>query len=170
MAFVDHDEIEEFRREFPEELLGFLRTRDGLIEPKIDLVRRVDPPMFLVHGSRQVNQIPVFTLDGLGTRAELGHGLPKGTKVIDHGLIDQDIAISEVEDAFLALGLPQAPDDLKGSVGLSGTSRHDEKDTVLAFGDGFDGFNDGDALVVARLLAACIVVEVLEDDFLLPGR
>jgi hypothetical protein len=40
----------------------------------------------------------------------------------------------------------------------------------LALGDGFEGLVNRDALVVARLLAARIVVEVLEDDFFLPGR
>ena len=146
-----------------------LRACDGLIEPEVDLVGGVDAPMLLVHSGRQFDLVAVLTLDGLGAGAELGHRCAKGAEVVDHGLIDQDIAIGEIEDAFLAPGLPQTPDDLKGGVGLAGASRHDEQDTVLAFGDGFDGLVDRDALVVARLLAAGVVVVVLQDDFFLRG-
>ena len=141
-------------REFAEELLAFLRAGDGLIEREVDLVGGVDAAMLLVDGGRQLNLGAVFALDGLGAGAELGHGCAEGAEVVDHGLIDQDIAIGEVEDAFLAPGFPQTPDDLKGGVGLAGAGRHDEQDAVLALGDGFDGLVDGDALVVARLLAA----------------
>ena len=56
---------------------------------------------------------------------------------------------------FLAFGLPQPPDDLKGGVGLAGASGHDQQDTLLAFGDGFDGAVDRHLLVVVRLLCRC---------------
>ena len=52
VAFVDHDEVEEVRREFTVELLPLLRAGDGLIERKVDLVGRVDAPMLLVDGGR----------------------------------------------------------------------------------------------------------------------
>ena len=113
----------------------------------------------------------VLALNGLRTGAELRHGGTEGPKVVDHRLIDKDVAVGEVKNAFLATGLPQAPDDLKRRVGLAGAGGHDEEDAVLALGDGFDGFVDGDALVVARLLAAAVVVVVLEDDcFLRRGQ
>ena len=91
----------------------------------------------------------------------------EGAEVVHHRLIDQDIAVGKEENALLAPGLPQTPDDLEGGVGLAGAGGHDEQDAVLALGDGLDGFVDGDALVVARLLAAAVVVVILKNDPLL---
>ena len=126
---------------------------------------------FLVDGCRQLHFGAVLALDGLRVGAELRHGGAEGAEVVHHRLIDEDIAVGEEEDAFLAAGLPQAPDDLEGGVGLAGAGGHDEEDAVLALGDGFDGRVDGDALVVARLLAAAVLEVVLEDDlFLLRGQ
>ncbi len=113
---------------------------------------------------------PVVALDGLGAGAELGHGRTEGAEVVDHGLVDQDVAVGQEQDAFLAPGLPQPPDDLKGGVGLAGAGGHDQQDAVLALGDGLDRRVDGVALVVARLLAAAVVVVGLQDDRLLRGR
>ena len=73
MAFVDHDQVEEARRELAEQLLAFLRPGDRLIEAEIDLVGRVDPAL-LVEGRRQIDLGAVAALDGLGIGAELCHG------------------------------------------------------------------------------------------------
>ncbi len=151
-------------REFAEELLAFLRAGDGLIEGEVDLIGRVDRRCFLSTAVGRSTTLPSSRSMVLELGAELGHRLPEGPEVVDHGLVDQDVAIGEEEDAFLAPGLPQAPDDLKGGVGLAGAGCHDEEDAILALGDGFDGLVDRDALVVARLLAAGVVVVVLEDD------
>ena len=153
-------------RELAEELLPLLRAGDGLIEAEVDLVGGVDAPVLLVDGGRQFDLGAVLALDGLRAGAELGHGRAEGAEVVDHGLVDEDVAVGEEEDALLAPGLPQPPDDLEGGVGLAGAGGHDEQDAVLALGDGFDGRVDGDALVVARLLAAAVVEVVLEDDLL----
>ena len=101
---------------------------------------------------------------------ELGHGRAERAEVVDHRLVDQDVAVGEEQDALLAAGLPQPPDDLEGGVGLAGAGRHDEQDAVLALGDGLDRRVDGVDLVVARRLAAAVVVVVLEDDLLGLGR
>ena len=75
--------------------------------------------------------------------------------------------MSVIENAFLALGFPQAPDDLKSGVGLADARGHDEKYAILAFGDGLDSLINRDALVVTRLFPACVVVKVLKDHFFL---
>ena len=45
MALVDHDQVEEARRELAKELLAVLGSGDGLIEAEIDLVGGVDPAL-----------------------------------------------------------------------------------------------------------------------------
>ena len=164
VALVDDDEVEEAGRELAEELLALLRAGDRLIEAEVDLVGGVDAAL-LVERRGEFDFGAVLALDGLRAGAELRHGGAEGPEVVDHGLVDEDVAVGEEEDALLASGLPQPPDDLEGGVGLAGAGGHDEQDAVLALGDGLDGGVDGVALVVARLLAAAIVEVVLEDDF-----
>ena len=125
--------------------------------------------MLPVDGERQLNLSAVLALDGLRPGAELGHRRAKGAEVVHHRLVDQDVAVGEVQDAFPLPGFPQTPDDLERSVGLARASRHYEQNAVLPLGDGLDRLVDGDALVVARLLAACIVVVVLKDDAFFRG-
>ena len=109
----------------------------------------------------------VCPLDGLGIRAEFCHGSAEGAEVIDHRLINEDVPVSQEENALLALGLPQAPDDLKGRIRFAGASGHDEQNAVLPLGNRFNGGVDGIALVIARRFAAAIVEVILEDDLLL---
>ena len=54
VALVDDDEVEEVGGQLLEQLLAILRTGDGLVEPEVDLVRRVDAPL-LVDRDRQVD-------------------------------------------------------------------------------------------------------------------
>ena len=108
----------------------------------------------------------VLPLDGLGVGAELRHRRAERAEVVHHRLVDQHVAVGEEQDALLAAGLPQPPDDLEGGVGLAGAGRHDEQDAVLALGDGLDRRVDGVDLVVARGLAAAVVEVVLKDDLL----
>ena len=110
----------------------------------------------------------VVALDGLGAGAELCHRRAERAEVVDHRLVDQHVAVGEEEDALLAAGLPEPPDDLEGGVGLAGAGRHDEQNAVLALGDGLDRGVDGVDLVVAGRLAAAVVEVVLEDDLLRP--
>ena len=156
-------------RELPEQLLPLLGPGDRLVEAEVDLVRRVDPPL-LVESERQVDLAAVVPLDGLAPRAELGHGGAERPEVVDHRLVDQDVPVGEEEDALLAARLPQPPDDLEGGIGLAGAGRHDQEEPVLALSDGFDRGVDGVDLVVARPLAAAVVVVVLEDHLLCLGR
>ena len=161
VALVDHDEVEEVGRELAEELLVLFGAGDGLIEAEIDLVGGVDAALLVDGGA---NRRAVFTFDGSGVGRELGHGRAKGPEVVDHRLIDQDVAVGQEQDALLAARLPQPPDDLKRGVGLAGSGRHDEQDAVAALGDGLDGGVDGAHLIVARCLAAAVLEVALQDD------
>ena len=141
MALVDDDQIEEVRRELLVDVLLFLGAGDGLVEAEVDLVGLVDRAV-----------------------GDLGHRLTEGLEVVGLGLVGQDVAVDQEEDAFLGAGLPQPPDDLEGGVGLAGAGGHDQQDAVLAPGDGLDGAVDGDELVVAGRLAGAVVVVVLSGD------
>ena len=165
MALVDHDEIEEARRELPENLLSFLRPGDRLIEAEIDFVGGVDAPLS-VDNAGQVLQRAVRAFDGSGFRRQLGHRRAKRPEVIDHGLVDQNVAVGQKQDALLAARLPKPPNDLEGGIGLAGAGRHDQQDAVVALGDGLHGGVDGIDLVVTRRFAAAVVKIVLKDDLL----
>ena len=106
----------------------------------------------------------VVALDGLGVGRELRHRRAERAEIVHHRLVDQHVAIGEIEDAFLAARLPQPPDDLKGGVGLAGAGRHDQQDAIPALGDGLDRGVDGIDLIVARGLVAAVVEIVLQDD------
>ncbi|MNG85937.1 hypothetical protein D3C79_447070 [compost metagenome] len=95
---------------------------------------------------------------------DLGHGRAKGLKIIDLGLIDQNVAIGQKQDALLGARLPQTPDDLKCGVGLAGAGCHHQQYPILAFRYGFYGLVDGLQLVVAGRFATAIRVVVLADN------
>ena len=155
MAHVDHDQIEEVSRELAVDPLVFFRSGDRLVEAEINLVGRIDAAA-----------ATGVALNGLGARGELGHRSAEGAEVVHHGLVDQHIAVGEEQDALPASRLPQPPDDLEGDVGLARTGGHDQQDTVPPLGDGLDRGADGVDLVVARHLAASVLVILLKDHLL----
>jgi len=169
VALVYDDEVEEARGELAEQLLALLGAGDGLVEAEIDLVGGVDPAL-AVQRSWEVDRLAVGALNGLRLCAELGHGRAERPEIVDHGLVDEDVAVGQEQDALAGAGLPQAPDDLEGGVGLAGAGRHDEQDAALPLGDRLDRGVDGVDLVVARRFAAAVVVVVLQDDALGLGR
>ena len=166
VALVDDDEVEEAGRELAEELLPLLRAGDGLIEAEIDLVGGVDAPLLVERERSGRLSVPSCRSMVLALVLKLRHRRAERAEVVDHRLVDQDVAVGEEQDALLAARLPQPPDDLERGVGLAGAGRHDEQDAVLALGDGLDGGVDGVDLVVARRLAAAVVEVVLKDDLL----
>lgn len=129
MTLVDDHEIEEIARELAVDLLPLLRPGDSLVEAEVDFEISLDLAV-----------------------GDLVHHVAERGEILLDGLVHQDIAVGEKEDALLALGLPEAPDDLEGRVGLAGAGGHDQEEALLALGDGFDGAVDGDALVVAGAL------------------
>ena len=134
MALVDDDEIEEAGRELAKDLPALLRPGDCLVEAEIDFVGGVDAPPS-VEGAGQLSGRAVRAFDGLCFRRQLGHRRAEGPEVVDHGLVDQHVAIGQEQDALLAPGLPKPPDDLERGVGLARAGRHDQQDAVRALGD-----------------------------------
>ena len=117
-----------------------LVSGDGLVEGEIDFVG-------LVHLAA----------------ADFGHLAAELLEVVHAGLIHENVAVGEEQDALLGACFPEPPDDLGGDVGFAGAGRHDQQDAVLAFGDGLDGAIDGDFLVIAGLLIRGGQVVVLLD-------
>jgi hypothetical protein len=131
MALVDHDEVEEARRELSEQLLAFLRTGDRLIEAQS--TRR-----FLSRAMVRSMVRPSSCSMVLAFGRELRHRGAERTEIIHHGLVDKHVAVGKIEDALLAARLPEPPNDLKRRVGLARAGRHDQQHADLALGDGFD--------------------------------
>ena len=169
MAFVDHDKVEKAGRKLAEEFLPLLRPGDRLVEAEIDFVSGIDAAL-PVECKRYFRRAAVLAVDGSGVGRELCHRPAERAEIVDHRLVDEDVAVGQEQDALLASGLPQSPDDLEGGVGLAGAGRHHEQDAVLPLGDGFDRGVNGADLVIARALVAAVVVVVLENDFLRFGR
>src|ERR1017187_2413553 len=94
VALVDNDKVEETRGELAKEFLAVLGARDGLIEAEVNLVGGIDAAL-LVEREGEFLLRAVGALDGLRVGAELGHGGAEGAEVVDHGLIDQDVAVGQ---------------------------------------------------------------------------
>ncbi len=129
MTLVHKDEIEEVRGELFVDVLLRIEAGHRLIEAEIDLER-------LVH--RAVG--------------DLGHSLTERLEVVGLGLVGQDVAVHQEQNAFLGAGSPQTPDDLKGGVGFARTRGHDQQDAGLAAGNGLYRAIDGDELVITGRL------------------
>ena len=129
VALVDDDQVEEVGRQLTEDLLSLFRSCEGLVQPEVNFICRINAPM-LVHSQGDLSTGAIVALYGPGMGAELGHLGAEGAKIIDHGLVDQDVAVRQEQHPFLPVGmpvgLPQAPDDLESGVGLAGASGHDQ--------------------------------------------
>ncbi|MNN23437.1 hypothetical protein D3C81_1368350 [compost metagenome] len=135
VAFVDHHEVEEIAGKLLVDILLFFVAGHGLIQRQVDFVGLFDLPF-----------------------GNLSHRLAEGLEVVVLGLVDEDVAVGEEEDAFLLPRLPQAPDDLEGRVGLAGAGGHDQQDAILPARHGLNGTVDGVHLVVARHAPGAVVV------------
>jgi nucleotidyltransferase AbiEii toxin of type IV toxin-antitoxin system len=141
-------------------LVAFKRGEPDWKLLEIYFVCGVDAALFVERG-RKFDFGTVLSLDGLRSRAQLGHRSSKRPEIVNHCLIDEDVAVSKEQDAFLAARLPQPPDNLECSVGLPSASCHDQQHAILPFGDGFDRGIDRIGLVVTRSLAAAVIEVIL---------
>ena len=140
VALVDHHQVEEVRRELLVDVLLVLAAGNGLVERQVNLVGRVN---------RSVG--------------DLGHGLAEGLEIIVLGLVYQNVAVGQEQDAFLLLGLPQPPDYLEGGERLAGAGGHHQQNAVLPAGHSLYGAVDGDGLVIAGCAATAVIVVGLFD-------
>ncbi len=138
MAFVHDDEIEEVGFEFLVEAGAALVLGDGLVSGEVEFAAVDDPAAF----------------DAVA-------GVAEGGEHLVLGIIDEEIAVGQIEDAGLAgrvalhvpLGFPKLPADLEGDEGLAGAGGHGEEHALLATQNGGKRAIHGDLLVVARNLA-----------------
>ena len=141
MTLVDDDQIKEVGLHLLIGLLRLFRPGQRLIEGKVNFIGRID-----------------------GAPRHLGHGRAEGLEVVGLGLIDQNVAIRQKQDALLGLGLPQPPDDLEGGVGLASAGRHHQQHPGLTGSNGLNRLVDGLQLVIAWRLVAAVRVVILGDD------
>ena len=137
MAFVHHNQIKKLGFKLAKRLASFF-ARQLLIQAHIDFIRAVE--RFVFH---------------------LGDDFFKGAKIVLNGLIDQNIAVGEIQHAFFQPAFHQPPDDLKRRVSLARARCHHQKHAVLPAAYRFYCAVDGDALVIARgngLVAVKMVV------------
>ena len=146
VTLINDDEVEEIRLKCTERLFVLI-TSQLLIEGQVQFIGAVQ----------------LFALD-------FRHDLCKGLEVLLHGLVNENVAVSKEQDLFLATGFPKAVDDLKRSIGLAGTGRHNEEDTILPTGYCINGAVDGDTLIVARGLITRLKIVRLGDKLLLLRR
>ena len=146
VTLINDDEVEEIRLKCTERLFVLI-TSQLLIEGQIQLI----------------GAIQLFALD-------FRHDFCKRLEVLLHGLVNEDVAVSKEQDFFLSTGFPKAVDDLKRSIGLAGTGRHNEEDTILPTGYCINGAVDGDTLIVARGLITRLEIIRLGNELLLLRR
>ena len=77
MALVDNDQVEKIGRDISEYFIFFGWAGDGLIERQVNFIGRIDFPIF-----------------------DLGHDRAEGLEVVDQGLVGQNIAVDQKQDAF----------------------------------------------------------------------
>src|SRR5690606_2910397 len=146
----DHDEVEEVRRVIPEVGCALRPRHEGLEDGEEDAA--VGGHLTLLADAGRFNAHEGIVLEG-------GEGV--------EGLVGEDIAIGEEEDARPALpiapqvpaGMEELPSDLEGDGGFAGAGGKGEQDAVLSAGDAVQRALDGDVLVVARLPCAALVLE-----------
>ena len=143
VAFVHHHQVEEIGGELTVDVALLLAAGHRLVEGEVDFIGLVD-----------------------GAVGDFGHGRTERLEVVGPGLVHQNVAVGQKENAPLCPGLPQPPDDLESGVGLAGTSGHHQQNAVLPPGYGLDGAIDGVELVIAGTLAAGVHVVVLGDNLL----
>jgi hypothetical protein len=102
VTFVHQDQIKKVRREISIDVLKLLSAGNTLVQGEVDLIGFINLAV-----------------------AYLGHDRAEGLKVIGHGLVYENVAVGEVEDALFLAGFPEPPDDLESRVGLPCASRHD---------------------------------------------
>ena len=141
VALVHDDEVEEVGRVLAEQAGAALVLGDRLVDGEVHLP----------------------ALDDLAVSI-LWRASPNGGEDLVLRVVDQDVAVGQVEDprpAMLARAVParvpELPADLEGDDGLAGAGRHREQQPRSPLQDRLDGAVDGDLLVVARALADRVV-------------
>ena len=134
MALVDDNQIEEFRVELAKYFFTVFPNK-LLVEREIDLVSRIELSTY-----------------------DLGCNPLERLEIAVYGLIDENIAVRQIENLTDLGSLSQAMNDLKSRKSLSRSRCHNEQDAILTSRNSFKRTIDGDALIVARMIAAVLLV------------
>ena len=125
VTLINYDKVKEIRGELFVDILLFFVSGNRLVQRQVNLKRLVDLAL-----------------------ADLGHRRTERLEVVVFGLINENVAVGQKQDAFLLSRLPQSPDNLEGGVGFASTGGHDQQNTILPFGNGFYCTVNGVGLVI----------------------
>jgi len=141
VALVHDDEVEEIRR-----------------------IRLVKPGPALVFRNGLVDGEVHFTALVRLAVLDLPTGIAKGSEDLILGIVNQDVAVGQVENPgtpvfaeTVPAAIPKLPADLKCNHGLAGAGRHGQQHPSIPLKDGLHRSIDGDFLVIAWALAGEVV-------------
>lgn len=140
MALVDHHQVEEVPGKLPVDVVHLALPGQPLVERQVDLE-------LLLHLMLSHN----------------GHLIAEVAEVARPGLVQQDVAVRQEEDALFKPRFPKLPDDLKGREGLARAGGHHQQYSILPFRHRLHRPVDRHDLVVARLLSVLVFIELVGD-------
>ena len=145
MALIHHDQIEE--------VLGIAFIR--LAFARLDLFFILHPLAIETH----VDLKAAFSTLALNFR----HHLTEGLEVLAHGLVNQDITVCQIKNAFHATRGMQTVNDLECSIGLTCTRCHHQQDTFLPTSYCLYDFINSYTLIIAwRITVAITIIRNVE--------
>ena len=83
-------------------------------------------------------------------------------EVLNDGLVNKDIAVSQVEDFLLQVALDEAIDNLESCESLASAGSHNQKEALLSASNGIQSPVNSHLLIIPGRVLAC--VEGLVDD------
>ena len=140
MALIHHNQVEEI---FSITLVWLLLTWLHLL--------------FILHPLPIKTHVNLKTTFGI-LALHLRHHFAERLEVLTHGLVDENITVSEIKDAFHASRCMQTMDDLESRIGLSRTRSHDQENPFFSTSHRLNHLIDGYALVVARRITVAITI------------
>ena len=97
----------------------------------------------------------------------LRHYLSEGLEILNHGLVDKDVAVCKIENLLFATGFMQTFHNLERRKRLARSRSHHKQYSLLAFRDSFNRAIDCYTLVIARSMRIHIPIVRFVDNLLL---
>src|SRR5690606_1420162 len=126
VALVNDNQVKEFRRKLFVRICLFVSPSQSLIQSQIHFIALIYHTVFYNR-----------------------HFILKVFEIASSCLVNQCVSVSQKQDSFFLSALPKSVDDLKSCVGFSCSSCHHQQNSVLPFGNSFNGSVYRNLLVVS---------------------